>query len=79
MVETILGRERSLKVVRGQILKLRKPIHVICFWKPLEVSMEDSFFFVGKEAVRGHYFDILNMPENIAGVGYTLVPHLHLM
>jgi hypothetical protein len=26
-----------------------------------------------------HYFITLNMPESIAGVGPTLVPHLYLM
>ena len=41
--------------------------------------MEDSFWVWVSEAVRGNYLDTLNMPENIAGVGPTLVPHRYPM
>ena len=42
--EVIWDRERSSKVIKGQTWKITEPIHVICFWKPLEVSMLDSYW-----------------------------------
>ena len=35
----IRGYLRSWEVIKGQTLKITEPRHVICFWKPLEVSM----------------------------------------
>ena len=35
----IRGYLRSWEVIKGQTWKITEPRHVICFWKPLEVSM----------------------------------------
>jgi len=49
----IRGHLSSWEVVKGQIWKWTESRHVICFWKPLEVSMEDLFWVRVSEVVRG--------------------------
>ena len=50
----IRGHLSSWEVVKGQIWKWTESRHVICFWKPLEVSMEDLFWVWVSEADRGY-------------------------
>ena len=84
----IRGHSRSWEVIKGQILKRTEPIHVIPFWKALEVSMRCWCMPEATrgcqrllEAARGYQRlpEVTNMQDlNKSNSRPTFVPHMYL-